>query len=82
MWPDVWYLLELFDADKDGEVDYRELQVVIRGVRTRSQNIRGGLLKKLKDLKADHGLLAYDDFVVMRSPPFCLRKKYCHLSLQ
>ena len=51
------------------------------GVMTRSQKIRGGLLKKLKDLKADHGLLAYDDFVVMRSPPFCLRKKYCHLSL-
>ena len=58
--PDVWYLLELSDTDKDVEVDYRVLKVVIRGVRTRSQNIRGGLLKKLKDLKAGHGLLAYD----------------------
>ena len=84
--PDVWYLLELFDANKDSEVDCRELKLVIRGVRTQSQNIWGSLLKKLKDLKADHGLLAYDDFVMigcvaLRSPPFCLRRKYCHLSL-
>ena len=34
--PDVWYLLELFDTDKDGEVNYRELKVTIRGVRTGS----------------------------------------------
>lgn len=74
---------ELFDTHKDGAVDYRDLRVTSRALKFDLNKVE--VLKKLKDLKMDHGLLEYVDSVMMiscaalHSPPFCLRKKCWYL---
>jgi Ca2+-binding EF-hand superfamily protein len=52
---------ELFNTDKDGVVGYRNLKVAIRALGFDLE--KAEVPKKFKDLKADHGLLEYDDLV-------------------
>jgi Ca2+-binding EF-hand superfamily protein len=53
---------ELFNTDKDGTVGYRKLKVALRALGFDLE--KAEVLKKFKDLKADHGLLEYDDLVM------------------
>lgn len=53
---------ELFDTDKDGQIDYHELKVAMRALGFDLK--KAEVLKILRDHdKSNHGLLEYEDFV-------------------
>ena len=72
---------ELFDTDKDGNVDYHELKVAMRALGFDLK--KPEVLKLIRDHdKTGHGLMDYDDFVkISACPNFILESRAALIGL-